>query len=115
MATIAATENRRANRQARRQIEDRRREQREQRERLVAVRMRTRFYKGHPVGLLAMDYRYWQLRRCGWDLLSADYARNARGEPCDPQDSHLWWFWTRLHYRDREKLVLLSRFRLVRG
>jgi hypothetical protein len=105
---------RRLNRAARRQHERHRQEERQRHEREVAVRMTARFFPGEPVRLILLDYRYWQLRRCGWDLIKPEYSQTAAGRPCDPYDSHVLYFWSRLHHKVRDKIVRMSPHRLYR-
>lgn len=113
-AKIAAVANRRQNKASAREHERKRQEQRQQHEREVAVRMSGRFFPGQPVQLILLDYRYWQLRRCGWDLLKPEYSRTAMGRACEPYDSHLLYFWSRLHHKTRDKIVRMSPHRLYR-
>lgn len=113
-AKFAAVANRRLNRASARQHERQRQEQRQQHEREVAVRMAARFFPGEPVSLILLDYRYWQLRRCGWDLMKPEYSRTAMGRLCDPHDSHLLYFWGRLHPKTRDKIVRMTPHRLFR-
>lgn len=71
----------------------------------------------YPEGppMTALDYRYWQARRCGWDAMSAEMRRNARGEPCHPKDSLFWHWWAIvLHWKQRSSMVGMSSIRLVR-
>ncbi len=110
----AAVANRRACRAARQVSEHERRLRRDERDRDVADRMTRRFYRGQMPALICFDYRYWQARRCGWDALSEDFARDPIGRPCDPHNSVMWHFWTSLHYKTRSHLVTLSTFRLSR-
>lgn len=114
-----AVYNRQLNRKARKAFERARAERRaDDRDKEVAVRMARRFFPPvlYPEGppLLALDVRYWQARRCGWDVTDKEYATNARGEVCHPMDSLLWYWWTRLHYKQRGQLVSMSTFRLLR-
>lgn len=113
-AKIAAVANRRLNRASARRHERTRAEERQHHEREVAVRMVARFFPGAPVSLILLDYRYWQLRRCGWDLMKPEYSRTALGRACDPYDSHLLYFWGRLHHKTRDKIVRMSPHRLYR-
>lgn len=109
-----AVANRRANRAARSLSERAKREQREARDRDVADRMTKRFYAGQMPSLMVLDYRYWQARRCGWDMLGEMLARDPFGRPCDPHAGVTWHFWKGLHYKTRSQLVVLSTFRLIR-
>jgi hypothetical protein len=110
----AAVANRRTNRAARKSIEREKREKREALERQVAHRMTERFYRGQMPSLMVLDYRYWQARRCGWDMLSKELAIDPLGRPCDPHVGETWCFWKRQHYKHRAQLVTLSIFRLYR-
>jgi hypothetical protein len=114
MASTMAVERRRANRAARSASAHAKREQREAVQRETARRMVVRFYGGHHVHLMQLDYRYWQARSCGWDPASKELALSDRGTPCSPHESSFWRFWVCVHWRQREELVTLSNFRLVR-
>lgn len=106
MASIEAIERRRANRKARNEMKRLRRE----REAKIAKRMFQRFYQnGRPVNLILLDYRYWQARRCGWDVM----ATSIRGK-VEPNDCETWQWWTGLHYESRGHFVRISQFRLLR-
>jgi hypothetical protein len=48
---------------------------------------------GTSLSLVHLDYRWWQCRRCGWD----------------PDDAVVWAWWSKLHHKNREELVRLSR------
>lgn len=114
MASPEAVARRRSNRQARTVAEMSRREQREAAQRETARRMLVRFYGGRHVHLMQLDYRYWQARRCGWDPVSVNVAVSDTGLGCDPHESSFWRFWVCVHWRQREELVRLSHFRLLR-
>lgn len=108
MASIEAVHRRRQSRAAQSEIDRRRREEREKRQAKVAQKMVTRFYGSMPPHLMMLGYMYWQARRCGWDALHPQWARDADGQPCDPAEGVAWQFWKALHYRQREHLVILS-------
>jgi len=114
-AKLLAAARRRENRKAKRRFERSRADDREEHERDVAVRMFRRFYSGEPVSLILLRYDYWQLRRCGWDLLKPEFSRDAAHRPCNPHDSYLLYFWGRLHPKTRDKLVRMSPHRLFRA
>lgn len=120
MATQQAVQNRKLNRAARRQAEREKAQRRDHHDREVAIRMTRRFFPSilYPEGppLLALDYRYWQARRCDWDVRSRKLAVDVRGNACDPMDSLFWWWWARMvHHKQRSNLVRLSMFRLERS
>jgi hypothetical protein len=117
-ARSEAVENRRANRRARRHAEHAKAQRRDSHDREVSVRMSRLFFPSslYPEGppLVSLDIRYWQARRCGWDVLDKEHRTDALGKPCHPMDSVLWWWWTHVHYKQRSQLVAMSGFRLTR-
>jgi hypothetical protein len=118
-ATEATKENQRQNRAAARAAKQSKAQRRQEHEREIAVRMRRRFFpeKLYPEGapLISLDLRYWQARRCGWDVREKGMAVNDSGEPCHPMESVFWLWWTReVRHTDRVILVKLSKLRLER-
>lgn len=114
MASVEAVARRRHARAARSEQERTRREERERHQAKVAQKMVTRFYGSMPPHLMQLGYMYWQARRCGWDAISPTWAKDENGRKCDPTEGVAWNYWKSLHYRQREELVRLSTFRLIR-
>lgn len=80
--------------------------QRDEQQRIIVHRMIRRLYMGkEPSHFLCYDYRYWQARRCGWDLLSKEFALDAAGKPCDPWDGEVWDWWRSIHPQQREYIA----------
>lgn len=72
----------------------------------------------YPEGppLLALDYRFWQARRCGWDVTDKAMRYDGIDRPLlAPTDTPLWRWWVRIHYKQRSELVYLSKLRLLRA
>ncbi len=122
MATLQAIENRRRNRRAASAAKADRRNRRPaaEREQAVAVRMKRRFFSGEDIDLMLLDYRYYQIRRCGWDVLSEGvrtigHDRAGGRILCDATDTVQWRWWCSLHPKERNVLVVLSELRLVRS
>jgi hypothetical protein len=116
MASPAAVENVRKNRESKRQWRRRKEEERLKFEQGVAVRMTARFYPDlDTIPLMLLNYRYWQMRRCGWDAMSKRFAIDLFGRPVDPHDGVTWNWWCRIHWSHREKILAMTRIRLVRG
>ena len=67
----------------------------EKHKRRIAERMATRF---GVLSMRALDYRYWQCRRCGFDADRAD----------------VWAWWSSMHWMDRDIIVRLSPYWMVR-
>ena len=89
------------------------------RRRDVAARMVRRFFGGQTPDLVVLDYRYWQARRCGWDVLDEQWRRVGRmpnGSPvlCEPTETATWRWWTELNYKRRDALVGQINFYLSR-
>lgn len=89
------------------------------REREVVIRLSARALRhGFAFSLLQLDYRYWQLRSCGWDILTKELSRGADDKPCSPDASATWRWWVALHWRQREQIrvaSLLERRRAARA
>ena len=111
-ASAETVNNRQLNRTARRVWRERQREQREEYEREVAVRLVTRYVPLGDLRLIHLDYRYWTLRRAGWDVLKEKYRRPADGCPgCfeEPERCPAWLWWTGLHWQERNRVSKVSR------
>jgi hypothetical protein len=112
----------RQNRQAKRRYEEHQRRHRphvnwrarQQRDREVAARLVRKFFAADPPDLVVIDYRYWQLRRFGYDLLRDGIALDLAGHPCPPMQSQAWDWWTELHYEQRDKLARMRVTRVTR-
>lgn len=104
---------RRACRAAKREWHRHRNEQRCAREKEIAVRMTRRWYPEGTPPLIALDYRYWQAMRCGWNAMSPEFRR-VNGKLADPYSSTFWHWWAGLHFKTRNQVVEISRVRVVR-
>jgi hypothetical protein len=88
--------------------------ERRKREHDVAVRMVGRFFGGSVVHLILLDYRYWLARRCGWNPLAPQWrlsglkTADGRDVLCHPQESRIWQWWTRLHWKHRQELARMT-------
>lgn len=94
-----------------REVESQRKAEREKREKQAVVRLSARaLRRGFALDLLQLDYRYWTLRTCGWDILAPynPYCVNAAGVACDPGESVVWLWWAGLHYKTRDKLRAMT-------
>lgn len=111
MADVVAVMRRREARKFRNLSRRSRDERRTEHEQAVAVRMVGRFYGGHVVHLILLDYRYWLARRCGWNPLAAQWrhtgAKHADGRDVlyEPYASPLWLWWAGLHYTQRKQFT----------
>jgi hypothetical protein len=101
------------NRAAATRDQEARRQRREEYERSLAKRMTVRFYGSMPASIMVLDYRYWMLRRCGWDVLTQRWSIDDDGNATDAANSTIWKWWGRLGCDRRAELVYLSHHRLV--
>ena len=120
MASVEAVLRRRLNRKARHASREEKARQRAEKEREIAVRLKRRFFgEDEVIYACVLDWRYWQARRCGWDALAAEVRGKYLGADgkCHlyhPSESPFWYWWTRLHHENRNRLVCLSTFRVFR-
>jgi hypothetical protein len=69
---------------------------------------------GPVVHLILLDYRYWLARRCGWNPLAPQWrlsglkTADGRDVLCHPQESRIWQWWTRLHWKHRQELARMT-------
>lgn len=78
----------------------------EQKDREASARLARRRFPPDKSGfaecpMIALDFRYWQALRCGFDMLSPGVVSRLS----DPCDSHAWRWWCSLHYQIRAGLV----------
>lgn len=118
-ASAEAVANRRLNRRALTESRWRRYQEKQQRDREVAVRMTTRFFPKEQIRLHWLDLRYWQLRRTGYDIDSravrfAGYKRDGSEILLEPMDTPHWKWWITKPDESRRHFVKVSKFRLLR-
>lgn len=113
MANLQAVLRRRENRRAALRAETRKDAERERFERDVATRMKRLIFGAEAIpDLILIDYRYWQLRACGWDVVAdKSLRRGSDGKPCDPSECQTWVWWTGLHWTQRRAIRGMSKGR----
>lgn len=104
-----SVQNRRDNRAALQRSRRMRERDRLEFEAQVACKMNARFFNGRIPSIIVLDYRYWQMRRCGWDVVD---DRSPFNEGLDPRECSCWKWWTGIHWQQRANMVKLSHFRL---
>jgi hypothetical protein len=112
LATVEAVDRRRrtkpgrnAARRARRRNQDAARAtwEREACQRLVRQHLR----RNLPLHPLHGIYSYWQIRRCGWDVMLDEWNLGAGPEQCE-----LWLWWHGLPWRQRDDVAEEKRRRV---
>lgn len=64
---------------------------------------------------ICLRYEYWQLRRCGIDVMAPEWQLSYGMTVTDPGLSAPWHWWVNLHPKRREKIVAMSMLKRVPG